>query len=610
MNTKIKKIISVFFLVTTMFLFCSCENTKEENVEKTEEDIVTEAEEITWLEPNYLDFNDMLKIASENHMEAQQNNTNLDNAAKEIETHEEDKDVLSQAELDQLMMVNEQKSSISSEDAISDVELLFRLFKYAYGAYYFFGGDETFYPARDRIINTIKNEHSQSIAYDELEKIIHDELIDFVRDRHFVIGDLILLEVNRGMLTKYYYDYSHQFSKDDKGFFKTNEQNEKFYFSGFEKSDATIEPTLLDDGNITYSPVQLAKADEHVESDFILLKNPDGKEIKEEVKWKTIGKSAFNHSEVKYISSENLSYFIIRSTNEYSDEIRNVFVGNAENASSSKAIIMDIRSNNGGMDSPYRDWIKKYSGVEPVLNGLHIGRYSLVNNPVYSGFISHREKGNIIENSIPMIVLVDDMCGSSGESCLNFMKCFNNSIVVGSNSAGAQICGNQTSFFLPKSGIKIQFGVILNFIFDYHNVDYVGYKPDLWCTPARSLENISKALNRSGYTNDKEYNEIMSTYFEDVEENVLSDLGKMNLLGKNTLFKEGKNTCSGVDDFFDIMRNGSFIGTYDLEIGFVSEGLFAEKKEGKIHLVCAEKGEYILEMIYKDEPHVFIIEVE
>lgn len=54
--------------------------------------------------------------------------------------------------------------------------------------------------------------------------------------------------------------------------------------------------------------------------------------------------------------------------------------------------------------------------------------------------------------------------------------------------------------------------------------------------------------------------------------------------------------------------NGSLIGTYDVEIGFVSEGLTVEKEQGKIHLVCDKKGEYMFEIIYKDGSHYFVIE--
>ena len=71
---------------------------------------------------------------------------------------------------------------------------------------------------------------------------------------------------------------------------------------------------------------------------------------------------------------------------------------------------------------------------------------------------------------------------------LNFLKAMDNVLVVGSNSAGFQLCGNVRGYSLPNSGVYFDFGTSLQFAFTTDNVDFVGYEPDVWCDPAYALE--------------------------------------------------------------------------------------------------------------------------
>lgn len=59
---------------------------------------------------------------------------------------------------------------------------------------------------------------------------------------------------------------------------------------------------------------------------------------------------------------------------------------------------------------------------------------------IFDGGVS---RGNWLPNDIPVIVLMDSRCGSSGESALTFAKTMDNVIVIGSNSAGYQLCGQR-----------------------------------------------------------------------------------------------------------------------------------------------------------------------
>jgi hypothetical protein len=597
-----------------MVFLCACgKKNNNESSEQTKEESTQET--VNWIEPEYIDFNELLISASEEHKIQQSTNDSLDENSKNVDAHLEDENAISVDELNTLKTYHAPASSVSVDEAISDVELLFRLLKYGYGGYYYFGGDSSFFEVRDNIINSIKSSYSDVIAKDELSWLISENLLSIIYDLHFVIDDLYTIQFHPEKYSLYYYDNSHLFSRDENGFYKTSDQNEKYYFTGFEKSNSTIEPTLLNDGNISYSPVQFVKADNCVEKEQIFLKSEDGKEIKEEISWKLshplVEGSSIMEPRAMYYSNGDLAYYSIKSFPFNSEEIQKKYIDKASSGNESKAVVMDIRSNSGGdTDEPIKKWIENYSGTLPSLNSLSIGRVSLIDNPVYSGFIPDRNYGKIIENDRPLIVLVDNMCGSNGETALSCMKSLDNSLVIGSNSAGAQVCGNQRRFFLPNSGIFVRFGYALFFKYDYKNIDYEGYRPDVWWDPSMDINCIFKMLRKNGYLEQEISTDFMKEYINSKTKQVGDNLGELKLVNQEGIIKEGESLTDFIDAHYDIMRNGSTLGTSDYEIGCVSEGIVVEKESGKLHLLCDQKGQYMFELDYKDEQHIFILNVE
>ena len=87
-------------------------------------------------------------------------------------------------------------------------------------------------------------------------------------------------------------------------------------------------------------------------------------------------------------------------------------------------------------------------------------------------------------------------CASSGESMLNFLKTPDNTIVIGTNSGGYQLCGNDISMTLPNTGMYLYLGVSLTFPCMMENVDYKGYEPDVWCSADTSLDAVLNMMVR------------------------------------------------------------------------------------------------------------------
>jgi len=116
---------------------------------------------------------------------------------------------------------------------------------------------------------------------------------------------------------------------------------------------------------------------------------------------------------------------------------------------------------------------------------------------------------------------------------------------------------------------------------------------------------------KSGYLEQEVGNDFITEYLESKTKPTTGDkLGELKLVSQDGFIKEGETSTGLTDVHYDIMRNGSTLGTGDYEIGYVSEEITVEKDSGKLHLLCNEKGQYIFELIYKGESHVFVLNVE
>lgn len=176
-------------------------------------------------------------------------------------------------------------------------------------------------------------------------------------------------------------------------------------------------------------------------------------------------------------------------------------------ARKAKLVIHDLRTNGGGSDSFSRGWTSAFAGSGRVQEkACFASRVSALGkaagvcpkNGRNGTFISEEARGVWQKNNVPVIVLMDDLCGSSGESTLNFIRTLDNVLVIGSNSSGYQLCGNSHDYSLPNSGIQAYFGVSPQYHFTSENVDFKGYEPDVWCDPKTALQSVLNMMVRSG----------------------------------------------------------------------------------------------------------------
>lgn len=412
-------------------------------------------------------------------------------------------DLLSDDEIKALVTRHPTRQSVSQADALADVDLLFRALHNAYGAYYYFGADK-FDAAEAEVKAWVQKQ--KTVNVEKLGQTINTAL-QFVQDAHFAIrpGEENVKH------QKAWYSYigtEQSFFKDDSGYYRMID-GEKWYVDSLSNKSSEMSPVLRANGSLGYAPTLLCHG-KAGSSDTITLRNGDGVTRTDKIVWKaneSLLDDTWDRSSAcyRYLEENGILYLSIRlfDSRRFADTVLPEYAASGSKAKNCKLVIYDLRSNGGGDDRYARTWTKNFTGakaVEPKVASANRG--SKLGNAAGYDWMSAGEfdggfdQGKWLANDIPVIVLMDSRCGSSGESALTFAKTMDNVIVIGSNSAGYQLCGNVYDYSLPRTGITACFGVSISLYGSMDNVDYKGYEPDLWCNPKTSLQSVLNMVER------------------------------------------------------------------------------------------------------------------
>ena len=545
-------------------------------------------------------FEDALKNATEYHTYLQNLELDKDKIDACINDNTASDCEITLEEINILRQDSKRKSSVSHDEAVQDIDLYFKALKYGYGGYKYFGGDEVFNGVKEKILKRIKNK--DTVGTSDLAQIMHEEL-RFVRDGHFNINRSPIED--KDVRYEYYYDYDQVFYKDDEGYYqKIN--GEKWYYAGSADENVRIELTLLPTGDIVYSPILFLPATEKKKSSTLTLKHGKS-EKKVELNFKENQSYMSNSSRVldyNYLDENGITYISVRCFDaELKGELQD-FVNTGYSAKDSRLIIFDLRSNGGGSDEFSRQWVRNFSGKEPKLNSVFVTKadaLSKINRSQYGSETtwSSKNKGEMIENETPIIILMDDMCGSSGESALNFLRSMKNTIVIGSNSSGYQLCGNVSSFSLPNTGIGVGIPISLQFYYTLDEVDGKGYEPDVWCNPKDCYGYVLKMLEKQGYITGDEKEKLAAAFGE---------RGQMTIDFAQFVVPERQGFGRIVDNKLIVKLDGKVIKNYTA----VSKdpGVFTASvlSDGRLHLVGVKNdAEAELVITYKGREYVFYV---
>ena len=387
---------------------------------------------------------------------------------------------------------------VSYEEAVADIDLLFRAYEEAYGAYHYFGAD-MFRQAKEEILLWLEGQ--ETVVSPELHQVYMDSM-QFLRDTH---NGCIEFGSDGYMALRYAYYYAEgwEFAKDEDGFYATAD-GVKWYVDRFSSDFVSIEYKLCADGRIIYAPVLFCTGSE-AEPCQISLENENGDALTQEITWTKGRTQMWNIPDIQHWAENGIAYLSVRSFDryQYGRELQNEFVPTGSKLKDAKLVILDLRGNTGGDSRFGSEWIHKLTGNWPVIRQGAVRRGNALAKIAFPGMTRSENifttDGEFMENDIPIVVLVDDEVASSGETMMRELTTMENVMVVGSNTMGCFLCGNVVQMQLPNTGIPFSIGVDLFFADDtLENIDYKGLMPDVWCDPILSANSVLNMLQYYG----------------------------------------------------------------------------------------------------------------
>lgn len=430
-------------------------------------------------------------------------------------------------ELDEELIQIKKNSSkpflISNEKAIKDVKFLFKLLKYGYAGYQYFGGDQKFDTIQNEIIDSIK---SKSIFSRLTTTMFADILVDnlrFIQDGHFAIA-------NKGVIERYRYFTSRKFDfyKDEQGYY-TQLEGEKAYLISVENNDYDnyIKLSINNKGEIVYNLGIISKQQSKYIKKYIQLKPVNTDEIKDVHTVLMRQEKSYRGKKTPYnvYRKQNIPIIEHRTASDTPgnrDRLQQ-FIAEAAQFIDEEYLIIDLRGNSGGSDIYASDWVENFTGIKPgegliesslvtgTANKLLANSFMSVYNmkiselkPEYQKFFTRTQSGwteikyhehKLIANDSLIIVLIDSGVASAGESFVKYLQQLSNVIFIGSNTAGLINFGNMGMCNLPYSKLEIFLCKTISLESDFKFKEGRGYLPDFWVNPEDALAISLKFIN-------------------------------------------------------------------------------------------------------------------
>lgn len=410
---------------------------------------------------------------------------------------------LSEAEEDSLLGSYSNRTvdvTADRESAISDIHLYFKVLKSMYSLYYYWGSSN-FETAEENIVNSI----TDTISSNDLTNLVRENL-SFIEDGHFEFNGKGIFNACNSYIDKHF-----QFSKHENGYYTIANTNEKLYLDSFSNPGVEMQNYLNDNGNIVYAPggefvsapasVMQFTNGESVENDFSCLYNKK----KDNSLW--------------HVETDNMIFIHDGSFSSKKGSDQNQKLADLGAVAKDKDyIVLDIRGNGGGTADGvvvFLDYVlngytsrsigkvgtDQYHGVlSKTLDNMLISKISGNSGSKFSGNkVNTREKsGSTVNyNDKTIVLLVDKGTASSGEEALNMMYYINNTIVIGTSTAGAQYTNNPYTMVLPETGmtVTIPAGVYRE---SNENVERTGYVPDIYTDNSRASTSVANMLANYG----------------------------------------------------------------------------------------------------------------
>ncbi len=409
-------------------------------------------------------------------------------------------DLVSKEEAEKLLSsrVRSLEEWCSKDDALKDVELLFRVLKSFYGPYYHFGGEEAFDAAEERILAEIQNK-PEKFTIAEFAECIAKKL-DFVLDRHFGVGENNnLCDINN--ITVYdFYVKDLYFYQDDVGYF-TKINDRKWYIQQV-GTDANFldyfQITVDGKGQLCYCLLLCEpKTGLHTSIHDITLSRGE-RSVTLPIAWKMYLQRANLDLKIseKISTKDNIPLLRVRFGSSTSGTDRDdqaqrlrvmgrdflsqdVFIYDFVSGSGCQALFDSIRHQNVEL-SLYR-----FSNLASDL-----GRWNMPWDIAGRGEYGVRYFKGVWGKNDTLAFTVQDKTDFSAPSLsIANIRAIENSLTIGGSTGGSVGPGGSTnqSMVLYNTGMLVEFGAALQIVAGYTEDGYC-IEPDIWYEPREAAE--------------------------------------------------------------------------------------------------------------------------
>ena len=421
---------------------------------------------------------------------------------------------------------------LTKSSVLEDIDLYFTILRFAYSGYGYFGGDESFFPARERVKAEITR-MPDNVSIPVIANIVVGEL-GFIADLHSSFG--------RVRFTK-----DHAFCMDESIVFVR--RNGEYFLdevmwprrvlsvSG-ESPSRYIKPSIDRNGRIVHrlaglfdagelGPDSTARLDLELSTIF-------GVKTVRSVALRCITRR-IGLSGPSYAVNETGDYPVLRVSrcfpNGADDDSLDSFVADGARFASKPLLYLDCRGNIGGSDIYSYGFIEGLTGTKPNAYTFEADRKAplierlieymvsmdtvadeaekeTITRELIDRFVEtktyrstwHRyvmERPRTLPHDGLIVAAADRGVASSGETMIQCLRLVQGSLILGTPTAGCCSFGNVIRYRLPRSGIEINIPVSF-FMQAYGTREGEGIEPDLWMPPDEAKPRFEAMLERYG----------------------------------------------------------------------------------------------------------------
>lgn len=412
---------------------------------------------------------------------------------------------------------------ITKEQAREEVAFLFRVLKFGYAGYQYFGGDETFIGARNAIIADIEGFPESKLDSRRYVGVIRRHL-GFIQDGHFFLGG-----VRTCRDYEYYSNEEYTFVRDDAGFCMATGGKRRYLLNVDGQDPAAYLRLSIDaGGNAVYQPGVLSADGVGVALDLFFDDGTSESVQLEKVVSGLLSGPVYERKEIG-----GIPVIVNRSLERAPQNFPtfDAFVSDAEKLREERVIVLDLRSNVGGSSEFVDKWVYSLTGEHP---GYAVLAAPLMTNTaaklrlnsvrrfgdeavealkeMYEGWEQEAAEAgrtscpgwggiysseNVTINNRPLVVvLTDSHVASAGEGFVRALAQLDNVVFIGLNTYGALLTGDVGVCQLPHSKLYLAVGTSLLQEKDFVNRDGLGYFPDFWVDPDHALDRALKFINK------------------------------------------------------------------------------------------------------------------